>query len=444
MRLINSLLAVSILLLTLFSCQTEPRPAVMFRADAQHSGYFASPDIDTLHGVKWKFQTNGYVFSSPAVFGDFVYFGSNDSTFYAVGKTSGREVWHYTTGGYIASSPAVTEESVFFISSDGYLYALERSSGKLQWRFNEGPEKHFSAPGVQGLQPKDEIIADPWDMYLSSPVWHKSVLYFGSGNGNFYAVDANSGMEKWHIATGEAIHNAPTIYNDMVIFGGWDRSLHAVSLETGREIWKFETGKDTVNYNQTGIQSSPVVWNDRIYFGCRDAHVYALDGMTGKLLWKRFNRYSWVINTPLVRDSTVYYGTSDTHRFIALNAMNGDSIYSKDIPAGYIFSSPVTTGKLIYFGGFNGTVHAVKAKTGEKVWEYRMDASVANRDSVLTADSEINNDFYARVFKTGYNAQTHEVAMKGLYSVGSVLSTPAVSDGVLYVGSSDGYLYALH
>ena len=124
--------------------------------------------------------------------------------------------------------------------------------------------------------------------------------------------------------------------------------------------------------------------------------------------------------------------------------MNGDSIYSKDIPAGYIFSSPVTTGKLIYFGGFNGTVHAVKAKTGEKVWEYRMDASVENRDSVLTADSEINNDFYARVFKTGYNAQTHEVAMKGLYSVGSVLSTPAVSDGVLYVGSSDGYLYALH
>jgi outer membrane protein assembly factor BamB len=78
------------------------------------------------------------------------------------------------------------------------------------------------------------------------------------------------------------------------------------------------------------------------------------------------------------------------------------------------------------------------------VWEYRTDASLANRDSVLTAAGGISNDFYRKVFKDGYNAQTHAVAMKGLYSVGSVLSTPAVSDGVLYVGSSDGYLYALY
>ena len=444
MRLINSILIISVLILSFTSCQTHPRLAVMFRGYAQHSGYFASPDIDTLHGVKWKFKTNGYVFSSPAVFGQDVYFGSNDSTFYAVDKSSGKEKWSYKTGGYISSSPAVTEESVYFISSDGYLYALERQSGKLQWRFNEGPEKHFSARGVQGMQPKDKVLTDPWDMFLSSPVWYENVLYFGSGKGNFYAVDAGSGVEKWHIATGEPIHNSPVIYRDMVIFGGWDRFLHAANLETGREVWKFETGKDTVNYNQTGIQSSPAVWNDRIYFGCRDAHVYALDGMTGKLLWKRFNNYSWVINTPLVRDSVLYYGTSDTHRFIALNAINGDSIYSKNISAGYIFSSPVTTGKLIYFGGFNGTIHAVDAKSGDEVWEYRTDAAIANENGVLTAGGEFDNAFYAKVFKDGYNAESNAVAMKGLYSIGSVLSTPVVSDGVLYVGSSDGYLYALY
>jgi outer membrane protein assembly factor BamB len=33
--------------------------------------------------------------------------------------------------------------------------------------------------------------------------------------------------------------------------------------------------------------------------------------------------------------------------------------------------------------------------------------------------------------------------MKNLYSLGPILSCPVISEGVIYFGSADGYLYAL-
>ena len=45
-------------------------------------------------------------------------------------------------------------------------------------------------------------MPDPFDLYLSSPAVWKGVVYFGSGDGNVYALDAVSGAERWKFHTG--------------------------------------------------------------------------------------------------------------------------------------------------------------------------------------------------------------------------------------------------
>src|SRR6266536_2127257 len=44
--------------------------------------------------------------------------------------------WRFHTRGMVISSPAVTAGKVYFGSSDGNLYALVADSGEQQWKFD--------------------------------------------------------------------------------------------------------------------------------------------------------------------------------------------------------------------------------------------------------------------------------------------------------------------
>jgi len=415
-----------------------------FKKDLTNNAIYDVKPLQTLHGIKWKYKTHGYVFSSPVVFENKLFEGSNDSCFYAIDARNGQLIWKYKTGGIISSTPAVSDGGVYFESFDGNLYALDIHTGRQKWYFYGGPEKQFTTYGIHGIQPKNQLMADPWDMYLSSPTVVNNKVLFGSGNGKFYAVDVHTGKEVWSFATNDVIHSSPAVSGNKVFFGGWDTYLHALDIETGREIWRFETGKDTIVHNQTGIQASPVVYNGIVYFGCRDAHLYAIDEETGKLRWKKFNNYSWVICTPVIKDSILYYGTSDTHKLWALKASTGDSVFNTNLRA-FIFSSPIIAQNAIYVGDFSGSMYAVDTHTGKIYWTFRTQASIDNKLAVLNKTGNIPDEFFNRYFENGksYTYDNNIQMMKDLYSIGSILTTPTIENGTVYVGSADGTIYAL-
>ena len=441
-KTIANALALFLLIFTISTCNA-PRPVSMFKGNPEHTGIFQTEPLTKFNEVRWKVKTGGYVFSSPVIAGDWLYEGSNDSCLYAIDKNTGRLGWKFRTGGAVTSTPAVAGGKVYLVSFDGKMYALDALSGKKIWEFDGGPEKYYTAPGIHGLQPRDSLMEDTWDMYLSSPVVSGGKVYFGSGNGNFYCLDAGKGNMIWKFQTNGVIHDSPAVYDGKVYFGGWDTYLHALDAETGTEIWKFRSGTDTTYHNQTGIQSSPMIYDSMVFFGCRDANLYVLDAATGNLIWKKFNNYSWIINTPVVRDSIVYYGTSDTHMLIGLDAYNGDSVLTFDLNS-YIFSSPVIAGDYLYVGDFSGTVFGIDVNAKKIVWKFRTPASVENRDNLLLPTGENNNQGAAVFFESGPNYANNMKFMKALYRLGSVLTTPAVDNGILYFGSSDGYIYALH
>jgi len=82
----------------------------------------------------------------------------------------------------VPSTPAVAGGIVYVGSYDGKFYALNAQTGGTRWKFATGGERRFEAKGLNGLQPKNQTIADPFDVFLSSPVVAQGAVYFGSGD----------------------------------------------------------------------------------------------------------------------------------------------------------------------------------------------------------------------------------------------------------------------
>jgi eukaryotic-like serine/threonine-protein kinase len=413
--------------------------ALMFRGDPQHSGVYESYGIAKFTRVKWKFHTGGRVVSSPAVAAGVVYVGSTDGNLYAVDLASGMQNWKFEAKSRITSSPAVASGLVYFSAYDGALYAVDAADGRLKWKFQTGGERRYAGTHLHGSQPAGETMPDPFDFYLSSPVVWNGTVFFGSGDGNLYVLNAATSAPNWKFKTGDVVHASPAIDDGTVFIGSWDSYFYALDLATGREKWRFKTGEDPQIHNQVGIQSSASVAEGIVYFGCRDSNFYAVDAKTGQKKWSFSNHGSWVISSPAVKDGTVYFGTSDSGLFYALDAKNGTPVFSLKFQGWPMFSSPAIAGNMVYIGSHSGKLFAIDLTGQKQAWTFETDASTQNGPTYTKADgtpkyeAAFSSDFYDDVV----------VGVDKMMSVGAILSSPVVVKEVVYVGSSDGNLYAL-
>ncbi len=409
-----------------------------FRGNPAHTGEYTGPGPRQFQGLKWKFATGDRIIASPVASGGAIFFGSDDHNVYSVDAGSGRQNWKFVTGGPVPSTPAVAGGMVYFASYDGKFYALDAQSGKPKWKFQTGGERRFEAKGLHGQMPKNQTFADSFDVYLSSPVVAQGSVFFGSGDGNVYALDATTGALRWKFQTGDVVHASPAFDRGTVYIGSWDSYLYALDATTGAEKWRFKTGEDPLIHNQVGFQSSPAVVDGVVYVGCRDSNVYAVDSATGKEKWKFNNQMSWVITSPAVAGGKVYFATSDSSLFHVLDAATGKPVYKQQLKA-YIFASPAVAGDIVYVAQLNGTLQARERDTGKILSDYQTEAARQNRDWILTADRKFNNPM---IFRSGW-LDAMAIGTGRQFSVGSFFSSPMVFDGAVYIGSTDGYLYAL-
>jgi eukaryotic-like serine/threonine-protein kinase len=428
--------------LTVFciSSQAHCDDTAMFRGNARHTGVYDAAGVPALTGVKWTFHTRGEIISSPAVSHGTVYVGSTDGNLYAVDTANGALKWKFPTRVRITSSPAISGGRVYFGSYDGNFYALDAANGQPVWMFATQGEKRFAARHIHGTEPKAETMPDPFDFYLSSPAVSDGTVYFGSGDGNVYALDAATGNLKWKFQTQDVVHASPAVSDGLVLIGSWDSYFYALDAQSGALKWKFKTGVDPVIFNQVGIQSSAAVSEGTVFFGCRDSHFYALDVLKGKLKWSFDNKGSWVISSPAVRDGTVYFATSDSGLFYALDARTGSRRFSLNFNHWPMFSSPAIAGHMAYIGSHEGKLLAIDTNSGQLSWTFHTAGSVQNGPALTSPDGTPN---YGAAFKGNFYDELIS-GVDRMMSIGAVLSSPTVDGRVIYVGSTDGNLYALN
>jgi outer membrane protein assembly factor BamB len=81
----------------------------------------------------------------------------------------------------------------------------------------------------------------------------------------------------WRFNTGGPV-DSPTVSGDLVYFGSYDDNFYALNITDGKVVWRFKTGNNIL---------SPAAINDGlVYFGSEDNNIYALNATSGDLIWK--------------------------------------------------------------------------------------------------------------------------------------------------------------
>ncbi|HXJ90962.1 MAG TPA: PQQ-binding-like beta-propeller repeat protein [Candidatus Binatia bacterium] len=419
---------------------TLAQDATMFRGNLQHTGVYNAAGVPKFNAIKWKFHTGGRVIGSPAIVKGMVFVGSTDGNFYAIDADSGTQKWKFTTKAWEVSSAAIDSGVAYFLSYDGNFYALDAATGLLKWKFKTEGERHYAGTHLHYLQPATESMPDPWDFYLSSPAVWSGTVYFGSSDGNVYALDALSGAMKWKFKTGDVVHSSPAIADGTLYVGSWDRNLYAIDAAIGKEKWRFKTGDDPDAHNHIGIQSSPAVVDGVVYFGSRDAYAYAVDAATGQQLWKFSTDGSWVNNSMVVQNGKAYFGTSIPGIMHAVDAKTGKVVF--DLPTGTpVFASMALAGDTLYLGNFGGKLTAIDLKTQKPAWVFDSDGAKQNAGPMTNADGSIK---FETVFaSSNLYYEDMVLAVHKLFTMGTILSSPVVVGDTVYFGSTDGNLYAV-
>jgi outer membrane protein assembly factor BamB len=136
--------------------------------------------FDAASGKRaWALQTRGWVYGTAVATPTHVFVGSQDKHFYCADKKTGKEVWKFETKGRVESGGAVDDRYVYFGSCDGGLYCLSQADGKERWRFDT-----------------DRYPDGKKSSIYSVPVLRQGAVYFAAGEGQFYALTADTGTAR--------------------------------------------------------------------------------------------------------------------------------------------------------------------------------------------------------------------------------------------------------
>jgi outer membrane protein assembly factor BamB len=178
--------------------------------------------------------------------------------------------------------------------------------------------------------------------FFNPPLILDDTIYFGSADGNFYALDIESGYMRWVFKTGNRVNSIACGDGDNVYFGSDDGKLYAVSRRTGQLVWSYATGEL--------VQSLVMKYKDMIVFVTNEGAGYFLD-TEGNLLFTIPNP-NWSKYTFQIFEDTMYFAPSD-------NEFSGLSTYH--IPSrSYLWNLDTAV--------MGATWYSVPAVDGERVY----------------------------------------------------------------------------
>ena len=375
----------------------------------QGRGY-TQTHIDPPIAVKWKLQlqydseSQAENFNPPIIYGDTIYFGSDDGNFYALDIESGYMRWVFKTESAINSVPTADEDHVYFGSNDGFFYCVSRDDGREVWSFDTRRRVRSStalyddmvvftsdlgATYLFGLDGTERYTIPNLNWLLHTFQIFENVMYFAPGPearpSSLGAYDITTRSYLWLRETHNddaTWYSFAAVKGDAVYYstaalptGGFDLSYYCEDRTTGEEIWSY---RDTTDLgDRVSISEYELFWQnlklldhlapslhrDLIIYTSGDRTVRAFAQRDGSIAWTHVFQYP-TSSAPTVAGSRVYFGVHGDNlseagdfelpdtiapKLVALSARNGKLVWSIDIE-GSLLSAPVISGKWIVFG----------------------------------------------------------------------------------------------
>jgi outer membrane protein assembly factor BamB len=223
----------------------------------------------------------------------------------------------------------------------------------------------------------------------------------------------NFGGVAWRFETGSTVRSSPALVDGILFVGSSDGYLYALDAESGQPLWKYDAGSP--------IASSPSVAGGIVLVGSRDGVLHGLSASEGTPQWRLetgpdlplawgYEGWDYIMGSATVAGGVAFWGSGDGHVH-ALDPQTGTERWSFDT-GGRIRSTPAVSDGLLVIGNSDGFVFALDAESGDERWRFE------------TAGASMNSaDFgFDRV---------------------QLSASPAISEGIVYIGSRDASLYAL-
>jgi len=368
---------------------------------------------------RWTTTLNAGVYGTPVVAGGLLFLTSREgmpaqhTTLLALDLATREVRWRCRLENSLVNDPTLAHDDALYIatrSADplgvGLLLALDASTGDERWRWTPG------AQAVSAAAPAD------------------GTLYVTLDGDQFWAVDAGTGDEGWHLCLPMPRSvAAPAASPD---HPGWlflpSRGPHLCAVDVAqREIaWHHPSPDDAGSW----FLKTPALAGGRLFAASTGGAVLALDAKTGERLWRTVpGQAGKALTAPTTDGQRVYVGGRD-HCVYALDAGSGETLWRRET-ARRIEGRPLLLDGTLYVTGHDHCLRALDAPTGIELWHVELSRRIeggpaVSGDLVLTADRGGNVSAVERVLTAeDYAAQERWLEAAAAYARWGDLATAA-------------------
>ena len=316
-----------------------------------------------------------------------------------------------------------------------------RADGRRLWEYRIAAEGPF--PDLH----EKHNLATP------TPVTDGRYLFVWFGTGQIAALDLNGALV-WARHLGKEYSpfdiewghgSSPVLYEDLVILLCDHKSqsyLLALEARTGRQRWKTDRGAGRVSFSTPLLVSG--AGGDELIVNS-STRVDAYDPATGKLLWYADGPRQTPIPSAVFHGGVIYMtrGYRNSPYFALRPGGRGDVSASHVMwraPGGGSYvSSLVYYDGLLYLTNDVGVLTCADAKTGERVWQARLDgvffASPVAADGRVYFVSQTGETIVVRAGRRPEILARNDLGER-------LVASPAISGGRIFL-RSDGRLFAI-
>ncbi|MFZ9595815.1 MAG: PQQ-binding-like beta-propeller repeat protein [Bdellovibrionia bacterium] len=229
----------------------------------------------------------------------------------------------------------------------------------------------------------------------------------------------------------------PVLSEDTLIFGNRTEGLTALYPSINQKRWSLPL--------HGGVVSPLSLHRGSVYFGAADGFIYSVNAETGKINW-RYEVRNPVVSKPTISGGRVFVTTSDDVVY-ALDAGTGKWLWHyrrqrSGLPSIYGASAPLVDGNEVLSGFSDGFLVALSLEEGQLKWERRLHSS--NKFTDVNAQPVLENGI---IYLPSYDGALYAIKRNGgatLWRFDAGGSKDVVIEGErLYLPSSDGFIYSL-
>jgi outer membrane protein assembly factor BamB len=208
-------------------------------------------------------------------------------------------LWKADSSPCTLTKPTINGDLLFIGSCQDKFYAVQKSTGKLLWSYDARMEG--SSGGFQ-----------------AAPLLYKDLILAGTdgrcgaiGGGYVYAFDQRTGKVRWkvHASAASSVFadiNGPADPNGSIVFGTREGEWLSVEVKSGKVNWRFQTASSN---SHCDARASVATDGVNVCFLALDGTIHCLDAKSRRELWKQTPPSKVTTGVFMYKD-VLYFGTA--------------------------------------------------------------------------------------------------------------------------------------